>query len=144
MQPDSPRAPVLIITGRPLRRRFEVILCSMPIPLSGTSFYYLFQLATYALAHPGQWLSKRDIEDTENQARYIYRLRQELSRNADGHTIVINNREGAYRLALDPLQIRFDVSGLLLHPDARVRKRVAQLQGIGSPTTTQVRHSTVQ
>ena len=144
MNCESPQAPALCVTGRPLGRRHEVILLGLSVALSGTSFYYLFQLAAHALTRPGQWLSRRDIEDTENQARYIYRLRQELSSSADGRRLVINNRNGGYRLALDPRQIRFDASCLLLHPDARVRKRAARLQCMDSSTTTIVGRSIVQ
>ena len=112
------------ISGRPVRGRYEIKVNGSSVFLSGTSFFYLFQLAWYAKIHPGDWLAKENIEDTGNQARYLYRLRNELAAELSvGGVSIQNNRRGCYRLDVNPADLVFNLTYLRTHPDVRVRQK---------------------
>ena len=94
----------------------------MPVPLTGKSFKYFAKLAWSRLNDRNGWLYKEDIEIGFNQARYLYRMKNEISAAFDsGWSIVENNRLGYYRLRVDPDKIRVNQESLRNHPDWEVR-----------------------
>ena len=128
MKHTAETIPVLHLTGRMIKQRFEIVVNGASIALSGMSFFYLFQLAFQAVTNPPGWLRKEEIQNSGNEARYIYRMNQELGRNGIGEVLKIdNNRTGCYRLALSPTEISFDCRTLQLHPDIRIREKALKL-----------------
>lgn len=112
----------LVIDGRPDGERFLIHVDDQPVPLTGKSFKYLTKLA-WARQQKDGWIFKDDLEIGFNQARYLYRMKQELS-DALGSDweVVENNRLGSYRLAIEPVGVQFQTETLALHPDWEVRQ----------------------
>ena len=119
---------ILHLTGRIIKQRFEILVNGKSVVLSGMGFFYLFQLAFQALVNPPGWIRKEEIQNSGNEARYIYRLNQELARNHVGDVLKIdNNRTGCYRLSLLPEEILIDCNALQSHPDIRIREKALKL-----------------
>jgi len=113
---------VLEHAGSYAGERYLVKIDSFPIRLTGKSFKYLAKLAYSRLVNGEGWLYKDDLEVGFNQARYLYRLKQEV--NHDGGcpwAIFENNRLGYYRLDLEPEKIRLNLDNLKTHPDCELR-----------------------
>jgi len=122
------RTPFIELTGRLASQRFEIKVNGRPAHLSGTSFFYLFQLAFYALLHPGSWVKKEQIEETDNVTRYIYRLRKELCAiDISLSRLIENNRNGCYRLNVKADECGMDLAVLFQHPDQRIKSGVMLL-----------------
>jgi hypothetical protein len=66
------------IDGHYEKERYLVKIDGFPVRLTGKSFMYLAKLAFSRLANTEGWIYKDDIEVGFNQARYLYRLRQEF------------------------------------------------------------------
>ena len=74
------------------------------------------------------WIYKDDIEAGFNQARYLYRLKQEMKRGGGfSWSIFENNRLGYYRLDLDPAKIKVNIDNLKNHHDFEVRQMADEL-----------------
>ncbi|HEX2897659.1 MAG TPA: hypothetical protein VHP63_06385 [candidate division Zixibacteria bacterium] len=130
MQNGHSENPVLVMTGKKVGQRFEIIVNGRSIPLSGMCFFYLFQLAFEAKTNPPGWLNKEAIQNSGNECRYIYRLKRELALNGVNRTLPIENiRTGSYRLNLSPTEIAFDCDSLRSHPDIRVKEKTIMLFG---------------
>lgn len=113
------------IDGSPQGERFLVKINGYPISLTGKSFKYLTKLAWWRLKGEGGWLYKEDIEAGFNQARYLYRMKNEIGAAIAGDWPVFeNNRLGYYRLKMRPDQIRVNLDNLRNHPDYEVRQLV--------------------
>ncbi|MCP4704503.1 MAG: hypothetical protein GY865_07820 [candidate division Zixibacteria bacterium] len=122
------RPAVIELDGRYERERYLVKIDGVPIHLTGKSFKYLLRLAYSRLVADDGWVYKDDIEDGFNQARYLYRLKQEMNRGGNfSWPIFENNRLGYYRLDLDPSKIRVNLGNLLNHPDFEVREMAGEL-----------------
>ena len=103
----------LQLSGAMLRDRFRVMFCSRPLLLTAKSFRYLFKLAAQRKLDNEGWIDKEKLEPGFNQARYLYNLKKELgSPHIDQRELIENDRRGAYRLALSPDEIEFDLPAL--------------------------------
>jgi hypothetical protein len=91
------------------RNRVVISYANTDIDVSAKSFNYLFKLAVNRLLSPEGWLDKEEMEPGLNQAKNIYRVKQELKRFRTGlETRIENNKSGRYRLNLNPEQIQVD------------------------------------
>ncbi len=116
------RPSVVELDGSYERERYLVKIDGFPVRLTGKSFKYLAKLAGSRLMDGDGWIYKDDIEFGFNQARYLYRLKQEINKEGGfPWQIFENNRLGYYRLDLDPSQIRLNLANLKSHPDYELR-----------------------
>ena len=61
-----------------------------------------------------------------NQARYLYRMKNEINAELRADwPIIENNRLGYYRLDVDPGRIQINVENLKGHPDYEIRSLTA-------------------
>jgi helicase len=97
------------------------------------SYNYLYKLTVARLLNRDGWVSKEEIEPGFNQAKNIYRVKQELKRFATGlEQRIENNGSGFYRINLTPEQIRIDFDTMKAFCDlelAELTKRV-EVQGV--------------
>ncbi|MCB2229239.1 DEAD/DEAH box helicase [bacterium] len=113
---------VIEIDGSQDRERFVVRINGQPVRLTGKSFKYFAKLAWSRQNAESGWMYKEDIEAGFNQARYLYRMKNEVNAGlGTDWPVVENNRLGYYRLDVDPSKIRFNRSALKEHPDWEVR-----------------------
>ena len=73
------------------------------------------------------WIYRDDIEVGFNQARYLYRLKQEIKNSGFSWSIFENNRLGYYRLDLEPSRIKLNLESLKNHDDYEVRQIAGEL-----------------
>ncbi len=112
----------LEIPGTLDKERYLVKINGLPVKLTGKSFKYFIKLAWSRLNKDAGWIFKEEIESGFNQARYLYRMKNEISSGFDsGWPIIENNRLGYYRLQIDPGKISIDAESLSKHPDWEVR-----------------------
>jgi len=109
------------------KERYLVKVDGFPVRLTGKSFKYLAKLAFSRLIKRDGWVYKDDIEAGFNQARYLYRLKQELKAGGVSSPLFENNRLGYYRLALEPSKIRLNISNFKNHYDFELRDMADQL-----------------
>jgi helicase len=88
----------LILDGSLVKGKYTVILNGRRLLLSHKSFRYLFKLVWAVFKKEDGWIHKLDLEDGDNQGKYIYRLKKELSPSE--MALIENNRIGSYRLNL--------------------------------------------
>jgi helicase len=119
---------LLELDGGYVGDRYLIRLDGLPIRLTGKSFKYLVKLACARLINGEGWIYKDDIEIGFNQARYLYRLRQEMASGGNRDwPIFENNRLGYYRLSLEPEKIRLNLDNLKSHPDYELQQAAANL-----------------
>lgn len=120
---DSGLRPSLVeLDGSYERERYLVKIDGFPVRLTGKSFKYLAKLAGSRLMDGDGWIYKDDIEFGFNQARYLYRLKQEINKEGGfPWPIFENNRLGYYRLDLEPSRIKLNTDNLKSHPDYELR-----------------------
>lgn len=125
-RPDS-----IEIDGTPVRERFLVRINGRPISLTGKSFKYLLRLVWSRLTHDNGWVYKDDLEHGFNQARYLYRLRQEIGRDfLPQWPLYENNRSGYYRLAADRRGLKVNVDALKEIPDYEIQQMALDLTSL--------------
>ncbi len=113
---------VIEVDGSQDRERFVIRINGRPVRLTGKSFKYFAKLAWSRQNAESGWMYKEDIEAGFNQARYLYRMKNEVSAGLGSDwPVVENNRLGYYRLDVDPSKIRFNRNALRQHPDWEVR-----------------------
>ncbi|MEW5995474.1 MAG: hypothetical protein AB1744_13910, partial [Candidatus Zixiibacteriota bacterium] len=116
-QPES-----IEIDGTYERERYLVRINGFPVRLTGKSFKYFTRLAWWRLHREAGWIFKEDLEVGFNQARYLYRMRNEIAAAVNmPWSVIENNRLGYYRLNVDPGRIRINEENLRAHPDYEVR-----------------------
>jgi hypothetical protein len=115
------------INGCYERERYLVRLDGHPFRLTGKSFRYLTMLAFRRLTDANGWIYKDEIEPGFNQARYLYRLKQEIQSGGSAWSVFENNRLGYYRLDLEPSRLRVNFDQLKRHPDYQLRKLADEL-----------------
>jgi helicase len=122
------RYPSLVeIDGDYERERYLVKIDGFPVRLTGKSFKYLTKLVFSRIMGGEGWIYKDDIEVGFNQARYLYRLKQEMKSAGVPWAIFENNRLGYYRLDLDSSKIRLNFDNLKSHHDFELRQMADQL-----------------
>jgi helicase len=118
----SPKPQLIEIDGSFEADRYLVRINGLPVRLTGKSFKYLTKLAWSRLKDSSGWIFKEDIEIGFNQARYLYRMKNEISAGFKSDwPVVENNRLGYYRLHIDPDKIRLNFDNLKSHPDYELR-----------------------
>ncbi len=102
--------------------RYLVKINGLPVRLTGKSFKYFVKLAWSRLYGESGWIYKEEIENGFNQARYLYRMKNEVGRDLNSNwSIFENNRLGYYRLNVDPSKISINLDNIKNHPDYEVR-----------------------
>lgn len=120
----------VVIDGSQDRERYVVKINGLPVKLTGKSFKYFTKLAWSRRNAESGWLYKEDIETGFNQARYLYRMKNEITASlAADWSVVENNRLGYYRLDLDPERIEFNFENLKSHPDWEIRSLFERSEG---------------
>ena len=116
------RPQMIEIDGSYEADRYLVRINGLPVRLTGKSFKYLTKLAWSRLKDASGWIFKEDIEVGFNQARYLYRMKNEISAGFQSDwPVVENNRLGYYRLHIEPDKIKLNVDNLKSHPDYELR-----------------------
>jgi hypothetical protein len=120
-------APQIIeIDGRYEGDRYLVRINGFPVRLTGKSFKYLTKLAWSRVGRDSGWIFKEDLETGFNQARYLYRLKSEVSAAyASNWQVFENNRLGYYRLDIDPRGISINYENLRQFPDWELQQLCA-------------------
>ena len=96
-----PTQPILHLLGTRCGERHEIRWGEQQIFLTPKCFKFLAKLGVVAAVEPGRWVRREELERGENQARYLYRLKNEMeSQCPDLPVLWENNRKGAYRLTL--------------------------------------------
>lgn len=117
VQPES-----VEIDGSYERERYLVKINGFPVRLTGKSFKYFAKLAWSRLNRESGWIYKEDIEIGFNQARYLYRMKNEVTSSLNlPWPVFENNRLGYYRLNAEPSAIHINFDNLRTHPDYEVR-----------------------
>jgi hypothetical protein len=115
----------LFIDGKSSGVRLSVEFDGRRVWLRMKSFKYLLALAAARHATVDGWIHKTDIEPGDNQIRYVYQLRRELTRaGVRGATqnLIENDRLGRYRLMVPVDKISLDAELLRRSPDADIRR----------------------
>lgn len=121
------------IDGSFERERYLVRINGFPVRLTGKSFKYFTKLAWSRLHGEMGWVYKEDLEVGFNQARYLYRMKNEISAGLNiNWPIIENNRLGYYRLNAKPSKIHVNLDNLRTHPDYELRELVASKDGSSS------------
>ncbi|HDL04360.1 MAG TPA: hypothetical protein ENH25_09540 [candidate division Zixibacteria bacterium] len=113
---------IIELDGGYEKERYLVKIDGFPVRLTGKSFKYLAKLAFSRLINREGWVYKDDIEAGFNQARYLYRLKQELKASGVPCSIFENNRLGYYRLSMEPSKIRVNLDNFKNHYDFELRE----------------------
>src|SRR3990170_7357091 len=116
----------LVLDGSLVKGKYAIVLDDRKILLSHKSFKYLFKLAWAIFKKEGGWIHKLDLEEGENQGKYIYRLKKELSL-ADGK-LIENNRIGCYRLNLKKEKIQVNKKVLDNFEDYEIKKLLEEME----------------
>lgn len=126
-RPVSSRLETLEVDGSFQSDRYLVRINGFPVRLTGKSFKYLVKLAWARLHRDSGWMYKEEIEAGFNQARYLYRMKQEITGVLPvGGSLVQNNRLGYYRLNLEPSRIVINHDRLAEHDDYEIRQMIAE------------------
>jgi len=112
----------LEIDGSFDQERYLIKWNGVEVLLTGKSFKYLTKLAHRKKHGRSGWIYKEDIEPGFNQAKYIYRMNNEL-RNILGDDVpaLKSNKLGYYQLGVDSDQISFNEENLKKYPDWEIR-----------------------
>ena len=115
------------IDGRYEKERYLIRVNGFPVWLTGKSFKYFVKLAWSRRYREAGWIYKEEIEQGFNQARYLYRMKNEITAGLSLNWPVIeNNRLGYYRLNASKSAIRFSLENLKDHPDFELRQLVLE------------------
>lgn len=118
----------LDIIGTPIRERYTIRINGHQVNLTGKSFKYLVSLAWSRVTKTNGWLYKEELEQGFNQARYLYRLRQEIGKDfMPSWPLYENNRSGYYRLMVDREKIKINVDELRNNPDFEIQQMAIDL-----------------
>ena len=113
------------IDGSYESERYLIKINGLPVRLTGKSFKYFIKLAWSRVYGESGWIYKDEIENGFNQARYLYRMKNEVGRGVSSDwSIFENNRLGYYRLNIDPSKIKINMENIKNHPDYEVRMLV--------------------
>lgn len=100
-----------------------MVIGNRQVPLRPKSFKYFAILAYHRQNAGNGWVHKEDIEAGDNQARYLYRLKNEiLSALGWNWRVFDNDRHGCYRLNAEPVTISLNRNNLGLFPDFEINR----------------------
>lgn len=116
----------LEIDGTTVKNRWKVELNQIMFALSHQSFKYLLKLVGAVYTKPEGWIHKLDLEEGDNQAKYIYRLRKELKLKVGD--LIENNGAGSYRLNLKKEEIKVNKESLMKMGEEEIKRLVERLQ----------------
>ncbi|KPL00296.1 MAG: hypothetical protein AMJ90_08450 [candidate division Zixibacteria bacterium SM23_73_2] len=117
----------LVMDGQQEKGRFLIILNGKEIYLPAKSFSYLFKLAWAKKKTEDGWMHKMDLEPGENQAKYLYRLKNQIKSSGEfTQELIENNRTGSYRLDIPPEKIKFDLDNLKKIFDSEIKKMISE------------------
>jgi hypothetical protein len=116
----------LVLDGSLVQGKYAIILDDRKILLSHKSFKYLCKLAWAVFNKEGGWIHKLDLEEGENQGKYIYRLKKELS--LSNGKLIENNRIGCYRLNLKKEKIQLNKKLLENFEDYEIKKLLEEME----------------
>jgi len=103
------------IDATPKKSKYLIKINEIPIFLTNKSFIYFTLLANARGKNEG-WIHKQDIELGDNQPRYLYRMKEEISKIIGKDWKVIeNDKNGYYRLDINPNIISFNIPMLKKH-----------------------------
>lgn len=125
---ESGAIQLLEIDGSTDKERYIIRINGQPLRLTAKSFKYLAKLAWWRANNPAAsgWVYKEDIEVGYNQARYLYRMKNEITDALGFDWLAVeNNRLGYYRLNADPEKVRINITNLQNHPDYELRQMVS-------------------
>jgi len=128
VQTEPGAVQLLEIDGSSDKERYVIRVNGRPLRLTAKSFKYLTKLAWWRANNPAAsgWVYKEDIEVGYNQARYLYRMKNEIGDALDfDWPAVENNRLGYYRLNVAPEKVRINLANLQNHPDYEIRQMVS-------------------
>ncbi|MCK4858473.1 MAG: DEAD/DEAH box helicase [candidate division Zixibacteria bacterium] len=126
---EASKMPQLKLWGCERGNRVVINYNNTEIDITPKSFNYLFKLTAARLLSIDGWLSKEEIEPGFNQAKNIYRIKQELKRYATGlERCIENNKAGRYRINLQPAQIRIDYESMDSFADRELAELARRLQ----------------
>ncbi|MCJ7459343.1 MAG: DEAD/DEAH box helicase [candidate division Zixibacteria bacterium] len=117
---------VLFLDGTLIKGRYTVFIDNRKIFLSHKSFKYLFKLIWATFKKEGGWIHKLDLEEGENQGKYIYRLKKELS--LSDRKLIENNRIGCYRLNLIKEKVHLNKNVLDNFEDYEIKKLLEEME----------------
>lgn len=118
LQPES-----IEIDGSCERERYLVKINGFPVRLTGKSFKYFAKLACSLTKREAGWIYKEDLEVGFNQARYLYRMKNEIAENLNIlWSVFENNRLGYYRLVAEASRVTINYDNLKVHPDYEVQQ----------------------
>jgi hypothetical protein len=115
----------LILDGSLVKGKYTVILNGRRLLLSHKSFRYLFKLTWAVFKKEDGWIHKLDLEEGDNQGKYIYRLKKELSPSE--MALIENNRIGSYRLNLKKEKIQLNKEILEKFQDYEIKEMIKDL-----------------
>ena len=131
--PMSGEPETVEVDGEYLKERYLIRINGFPVRLTGKSFKYFARLAWSRLHSDTGWVYKEDLEVGFNQARYLYRMKNEICAVfSSSWPVVENNRLGYYRLNIDPSRISINREHLTNHPDFEVRSLALGVEDVGS------------
>jgi len=113
----------IVVDGSNQGEKYLVHINDLPVPLTRKSFMYFTRLAWFRQQENG-WTWKEDLEQGFNQARYLYRMKNEIwgALGEKDWPVIENNRPGYYRLDAPPGVISFNIDLLKQHDHYQVRE----------------------
>jgi helicase len=121
----DPNQSKFILDGSLVKGKYTVILNGRRLLISHKSFRYLFKLAWAVFKKEDGWLHKLDLEEGDNQGKYIYRLKRELPHSEK--SLIENNRVGSYRLNLKKDKIDLNKKMLENFQDYDIRELLKEI-----------------
>src|SRR4030067_3831858 len=85
----------------------------------------LLKLVEAVYSKPEGWIHKLDLDEGDNQAKYIYRLRKELSLKEE--EVIENNGAGRYRLNLKKEEVRVNKENLVRMGEEEIKRLVGKV-----------------
>ena len=117
------------VTGKPLRRRYEVLAGEKSAPLPSKQLMVLLRLYWAALTQPGGWLFRHEVDPDDNRSwSQVSRLREVLDMIFGPPTIETLAGEGCYRLAPRVRIIEVNFDALAAIREAKIQRVLADLR----------------
>ncbi len=117
----------LVIDGSAVKDKFLVLVNGSRVNLPAKSFKYLVKLSWALFQNEDGWIHKSDFEPGENQARYLYRLKNQIRPSLHpNQSLYENNRLGSYRLTIPKQSVELNKDALLKNLDAEIKRMATE------------------